>query len=176
MQTYTSSTKLNGKTIAIVAANGFNEAQMAEVQRTILSQAGVTKVISLETGLISGVNVNGWGLNFPVDLAFGDVLSSDFDGVIVIDGDASLEKLTESAHVKRILNGAVDASIPVMLAGGASTLASILDTDVTVAGEGEDMSVTGVVYTGTLDGETNTVLTQFVDVLSGEGVELKQAA
>ncbi len=175
MQTYTSSTKLSGKTIAIMAANGFNEAQMAEVQRTILSQAGVTKVISLETGLISGVNVNGWGLNFPVDLAFGDVLSSDFDGVIVIDGDASLEKLTESAHVKRILNGAIDASIPVLLAGDASSVTSVIDTDVVVA-EGDETSVSGVVYTGALNGETNSVLTQFVDTLSGAGVEIKQAA
>lgn len=161
MKTYTSSTKLSGKTIAIMAANGFNEAQMAEVQRTILSQAGVTKVISVDTGLISGVNVNGWGLNFPVDMAFGDVLSSDFDGVIVVDGQASLETLAGSAHVKRILNGAIEAGMPVMLAGSATSL-------VDASGD--------MVFSGDLNEETNEVLTQFVDTVAGADVEMKKVA
>ena len=184
-------TALTGKTVGIFAANGFSEAQMADIQRTVLGSGGKTKVISIDTGLISGVNTTGWGLNFPVDASIGDVLSSDFDAIVVLGGRASVEKFMTSAHTKRILNGALDAGTTVMMLDDAVTTTSLLENtsgltvavnDVTtdmveggIATETTNCVVSGQIITGTVTDEDQSVLGAFVETVSG-AQETKLAA
>lgn len=185
-------TALTGKTVGIFAASGFNEAQMADIQRTVLGSGGKAKIVSVDTGLISGVNTTGWGLNFPVDSSIGDVLSSDFDAIVILGGRASVEKFMTSAHTKRILNGALDAGTFVMILDDAVSVVSLLDnTDgltVSVSEETaslveggittttETVSVSGQIITGRVTDEDQTVLTTFVDTITGTATEQKLAA
>lgn len=185
---------LKGKTIGIFAANGFNETNMADMQRTILGSGGIAKIISVDTGLISGVNANGWGLNFPVDSSIGDVLSSDLDAIVVLGGSSSVEKFVTSAHTKRIINGALENDTVVVLLDDAVTAVSLLDntsgfsvsateeTKEAVTKEGVEVleapfTISGSLITGSITDADQGLIEAFVTRTQGAGEEtLKQAA
>ena len=64
---------LNGKRIAILATNGFEQAEL-EVPRERLKKAGATvEVISLAAGEIRGWDKKDWGRSVKVDKALADL-------------------------------------------------------------------------------------------------------
>lgn len=100
---------LIGKTIAILVANGFEETEMTEPQRTLLKLGAAVRVISPEQGLVNGWLGAAWGHYFPTDKHVGDVLGADFDLLVLPGGERSVTKLMNSAHTKRIVGHFLDA-------------------------------------------------------------------
>ena len=175
-------TDLQGKKIGLIVANGFDEAQFADIQRTVLTHAGKIDIVSSDSGLVAGVNNGVWGLNFPVNIALGDALSSDFDMIIVIGGGSSVLKLSKSAHTARILNSAIENNIPTVVLGEAVSLlkgvtaaegmtVSVNETTATMV-EGTSLKTSeasivmnGMLMTGQLTEEHTDVLTQMVEMV-----------
>lgn len=104
---------LAGKTIAILVANGFEETEMTEAQRSLLKLGATLRTISVEQGLVNGWHGTAWGHYFPVDRHVGDVLGADFDMLLLPGGERSVGKLRQSAHTRRIVGHFLDASKPV---------------------------------------------------------------
>lgn len=108
---------LLGTKIAILAANGFDEADMIAAQRA-LTQAGATmRLVSSDNGLVNGWNGQGWGHNFAVDAPLNTALGVDYEGLVVIGGERSLDKLKLTAHTKRFIGSFLAAQKPVVAMG-----------------------------------------------------------
>jgi protease I len=100
--------ELNGKKIAILATNGFEQAEL-EVPRDRLKKAGATvDVVSLAAGEIKGWNKKDWGRPVKVDKTLDQVSASDYDAVVLPGGQINPDLLRVEpkalAFVKDIFN------------------------------------------------------------------------
>jgi len=115
---------LAGKKIAILVANGFDENQMAEVQRALMKAKADIRTISPEQGVVNGWQGEGWGHHFPVNTPIGEALGSDFDMLILPGGMRSVVRLKTNPHTRRIVNHFIAAEKPIAAIGeGVSLLA-----------------------------------------------------
>jgi protease I len=114
---------LAGKKIALLAANGFDENQMTEIQRALTKVQAVIRTIAPEQGVVNGWQGEGWGHYFPVDVQIGEALGSDFDMLVVPGGERAITKLKSNPHVRRIISHFFDAGKPIAaIAAGVSLL------------------------------------------------------
>lgn len=107
--------KLEGKRVAIMVANGFEETEFTEPQKRMLQAGAAVKVVSRANGLVNGWYENTWGHFFPVDGDLAETLAIDFDGLIVPGGERSIEKLVGDAHAQRIVSAFMRAESPVLI-------------------------------------------------------------
>lgn len=115
---------LAGKNIAILAANGFDENQMTEIQRALTKAKAVTRTVAPENGVVNGWQGEGWGHYFPVDIQIGEALGSDFDILVIPGGERGVTKLKTNPHARRIITHFFEAGKPIAAIGaGVSLLA-----------------------------------------------------
>lgn len=108
---------LNGRTIALMVANGFDEIEFTEPQKRLIEAGAKVQVVSRANGLVNGWYDGGWGHFFPVDADLADTLAIDYDGLIVPGGIRSIDKMADDPHAKRILKAFLRADMPVALTG-----------------------------------------------------------
>lgn len=85
--------KLKGKTVAILATDGFEQSELLEPRR-ILEEAGArTLVISPKGGEIRGWNEKDWGQSVPVDRTLEEAVADDFDALVLPGGVMNPDKL-----------------------------------------------------------------------------------
>ena len=85
--------KLQGKKIAILATDGFEQVELTKPKKA-LEQAGATvHVISPKPGQIRGWKSTDWGDNTTVDKVLGDVKPADYDGLVLPGGQINPDKL-----------------------------------------------------------------------------------
>jgi protease I len=115
---------LAGKSIAILAANGFNENQMTEIQRALTVAKAKFKTVAPEQGVVNGWQGDHWGHYFPVDAPINEALGSDFDFLVIPGGERAIAKLKTNLHTRRIVNHFLEAEKPIAAIGaGVSLLA-----------------------------------------------------
>ncbi len=115
------------RTVAILAANGFEETEMTEPQRGLLAAGAVVKLVSPEQALVNGWHGGAWGHYFPVDVPLSSALAADFDALIVPGGERSVQKLLGTPHTQRFLKGFMEADKPVAVIGGATHLLAVAE-------------------------------------------------
>lgn len=113
---------LTGQKIAILAANGFEEADMIAAQRALVASGATMRLVSPDNGLVNGWDGKGWGHNFPVDAALNTALGVDFDGLVIVGGQRSFDKLNMTAHTKRFIGSFMLAQKPVVAFGDAANV------------------------------------------------------
>jgi len=85
--------ELSGKRIAILATNGFEQAEL-EVPRDSLKQAGATvEVVSLQAGEIKGWDKKDWGRPVKVDKTLDQVSAADYDAIVLPGGQINPDLL-----------------------------------------------------------------------------------
>ena len=85
--------QLDNKKIAILATNGFEQAEL-EVPRDKLKAAGATvHIISLEAGEIKGWDKKDWGRPVKVDKTLNQVSADDYDAVVLPGGQINPDLL-----------------------------------------------------------------------------------
>ena len=78
--------KLDGKKVAILVADGFEQVEMTK-PREALDEAGAeTKIVSLKAGKIQGMNHTDKGDKFDVDIAVKEARPNDFDALMIPGG------------------------------------------------------------------------------------------
>ena len=78
--------KLEGKKVAILVADGFEQVEMTE-PRAALHEAGAeTKIVSLKSGKIEGMNHADKGDKFDVDLTLDEARPENFDALMIPGG------------------------------------------------------------------------------------------
>lgn len=141
---------LAGKSIAILAANGFDENQMTEIQRALTTVKAKFKTIAPENGVVNGWQKDHWGHYFPVDIQIGEALGSDFDFLVIPGGERAMTKLKANLHTRRIVNHFLEAGKPVAAIGAGVSLLALSPRiiGVTVAAPAEmqeELKVAGAV-------------------------------
>ncbi len=95
------SNKLNGKKVAILIANGFEQVEMTE-PRKALDQAGAkTYIVSPENNKVKGWQHPNWGDEFSVDVALDHAKAEDYDALLLPGGVINPDRL-------RIIPGAIE--------------------------------------------------------------------
>jgi deglycase len=85
--------QLNGKRIAILATNGFEQSEL-EVPRDKLKAAGAkVDIVSLTSGEIKGWDKKDWGRRVKVDKTLADVSASDYDALVLPGGQINPDLL-----------------------------------------------------------------------------------
>jgi hypothetical protein len=69
---------LNGKRIAILATNGFEQSELMEPRRQLKEMGAKVVVISPESGEIRGWSKKDWGESVPVDAPLSSAKVEDF--------------------------------------------------------------------------------------------------
>ncbi len=113
--------------IAILAANGIDENNMTEIQRSLARVGWRAKVISPENGLIHSWAHNAWGHCYPADAKLEVSLGSDFDMLILPHGTRNADRLKTNAHTKRFITAFLLARKPVAAFGSAEDLLKICE-------------------------------------------------
>jgi protease I len=84
---------LKGKKVAILATNGFEQSEL-EVPRDRLIEHGATvKVVSPESGEITGWNKKDWGTAVKVDVPLDKASANDFDALVLPGGQINPDLL-----------------------------------------------------------------------------------
>lgn len=184
---------LSGVKIAILVANGFDEADMTESQRALLSAGAAPKVVSVDQGLVNGWQGRGWGHHFAVDLPLSTSLAADFAMLVIPGGARSLDKLKMTAHTRRFIGGFMAAGKPVAVFGDAVRLLAFAEQlggrTVTGAAESreeaeragaiwseETMALDGALLTGVSGNETRESLIRAMIDHFAQGSSVKKAA
>jgi protease I len=85
--------KLNGKRIAILATNGFEQSELEEPRRAIEAAGGKADVVSIQQGQIRGWQHTDWGSSVPVDVTLDRARPDDYDGLVLPGGVINPDKL-----------------------------------------------------------------------------------
>ena len=113
---------LQSQKVAVLMANGFNEKEFLKIQRAMIEQGAMLRIISTDSGLVNGWDGKGWGHNFAVDAQLNTALGIDYDAVIIPGGQRSLDKLKLTAHSRRFVGSLMAAMKPVICMGDAVQL------------------------------------------------------
>jgi protease I len=100
---------LKGKKIAILATNGFEQAEL-EVPRDRLKKAGANvEVVSLAAGEIKGWDVKDWGRPVKVDQTLDQISASDYDAVVLPGGQINPDLLRVEPKALKFIKDIFDA-------------------------------------------------------------------
>ena len=101
--------ELNGKKIAILATNGFEQSEL-EIPRDRLKQAGANvDIISLKAGEIKGWDRKDWGRPVKVDKTLDEVSASDYDAIVLPGGQINPDLLRVEARALKFIKDIFDA-------------------------------------------------------------------
>jgi protease I len=78
--------KLDGKKVAILAADGFEQVEMTKPREALDDAGAETKIVSLKSGQIQGMNHMEKGDKFDVDLTLDDARPEEFDALMIPGG------------------------------------------------------------------------------------------
>ena len=78
--------KLEGKKVAILVANGFEQVEMTQPRKALDEAGAETKIVSIKSGQIQGMHHADKGDKFDVDLTLDDARPEDFDALMIPGG------------------------------------------------------------------------------------------
>ena len=84
---------LRGKTIAILATDGFEQVELTEPKQAVEQAGATTRILSLKDGEIQGMHHDKKGDTFKVDALVAHANVDEFDGLILPGGVANPDTL-----------------------------------------------------------------------------------
>ncbi|MEO7724289.1 MAG: type 1 glutamine amidotransferase domain-containing protein [Chthoniobacterales bacterium] len=105
--------KLDGKKVAILVTDGFEQVEMTK-PREALNEAGAeTKIVSIKSGKIQGVNHDEKGDQFDVDLTLDEARADDFDALLIPGGLMNPDAMRQEERAIEFVRGFFEAGKPV---------------------------------------------------------------
>ena len=105
--------KLQGKTIAILATDGFEQAELLEPHKALKAAGATVEIISLKLDEIQGFEHLDSGQKVPVDKTLDTVQASSYDGLVLPGGANNPDALRIEPAVQRFVRAFFDAGKPV---------------------------------------------------------------
>jgi protease I len=104
---------LQGKKVAILAADGFEQVELTE-PRKALDQAGAkTELVSPAQGQVKGWNHTEWGDELPVDVPLQQARPESYDALLLPGGVMNPDHLRMNPDAVRFVKSFVDAGKPI---------------------------------------------------------------
>lgn len=104
-----SSDKLKGKRIAILATDGFEQAELLEPQKFLKNEGATVDVVSLKSGSIKGWDEKDWGDKVDVDKTLGDAQAGDYDALVLPGGQMNPDVLRTEPKAVNFVRDFVNA-------------------------------------------------------------------
>ena len=106
--------ELNGKTIAILAADGVEQVELVRPREAVEQAGARAELLSLETGEIQATehDINKAD-TFPVDKAVSDASPDDYDGLLLPGGTTNPDHLRQDEDAVRFVQEIFRAGKPV---------------------------------------------------------------
>ena len=105
--------KLDGKTIAFLAADGVEQIELTEPWKAVENEGGKPELISLESGQIQGFEHLDHGDRFDVDKTVADADAGDYDGLVLPGGVANPDFLRADDDATSFVRAFFEAGKPV---------------------------------------------------------------
>lgn len=77
---------LQGKKIAILATDGFEQVELTEPKKALEEAGAATEVVSLKSGAIKGWKTKDWGDSVKVDTTLDQARARDYDALVLPGG------------------------------------------------------------------------------------------
>jgi protease I len=84
---------LNGRTLAILATDGFEQSELTEPKRALEEAGATVHVIAPKAGMIRGWDRTDWGEEVEVDLELAQARPEDYDGLVLPGGQINPDRL-----------------------------------------------------------------------------------
>ena len=104
---------LNGKRIAILATDMFEQVELVEPRKALEGAGAETEIVSLEEGEIQGFNHYDKADTFSVDKAVETVSADDYDALLLPGGVGNPDTLRMDENAVGFVRSFVDAGKPV---------------------------------------------------------------
>lgn len=106
-------TNLNGKKIAILVTDGFEQIELTEPKKALEQAGAETQIVSLKSGQVRGWNHTEWGDKFDVDVLIDNASPKNYDGLLLPGGVMNPDKLRRDQRVLSFVKTFFDDSKPV---------------------------------------------------------------
>ncbi|MDC0666491.1 type 1 glutamine amidotransferase domain-containing protein [Nannocystis radixulma] len=108
-----SSTRLQGKKVAILVANGFEQVELVEPRKALDAAGAETVLVSPEKKRVRGWKFTDWGDEFPVDLELSAARPADFDALLLPGGVINPDTLRLDENAIKFIRHFVAADKPI---------------------------------------------------------------
>lgn len=105
--------QLSGKTVAILATDGVEEAELIEPRKALESAGAKTVLVSNHSGEIKGWQHDHWDKEFPVDKTLDQVTAADFDALFLPGGVLNPDKMRMNDRAVAFVQGFFNEDKPV---------------------------------------------------------------
>ena len=85
--------KLDGKRVAILATDGFEQAELFEPKKALEAEGATVAVISLKLGEVKGWDESDWGQSVLADATLDEASADAFDALVLPGGVMNPDKL-----------------------------------------------------------------------------------
>lgn len=99
------SNRLQGKKIAILATDGFEQSELLSPQSALLKAGADIEVVSIKEGQITGWNKDNWGEKVTVDKLASDANAADYDALLLPGGLFNPDSLRQNKDAKAFVDG-----------------------------------------------------------------------
>jgi protease I len=106
--------QLNGKKVAILVENGFEEVELVKPKQALEEAGAQTAIVSpAPDNKVRGWQHTDWGDEFPVDVPLNEAKADDYDALLLPGGVMNPDKLRRNEQALQFVRGFFEAGKPV---------------------------------------------------------------
>jgi protease I len=105
--------KLNGKTVAILIADGFEQSEFEKPLEALKEEGATVDIISLKKGTVRAWSKKDWGEEFEATVAIEDAHSGDYDALVLPGGVMNPDTLRSNPDVISFVKDFLEDEKPV---------------------------------------------------------------
>lgn len=105
--------QLNGKRVAILATNGFEQSELQQPREALTEAGAETHIVSPEADEITAWDEDDFGDSFEVDVKLEDANADDYDALLLPGGVMNPDKLRMNEQAVAFVRAFFDAGKPV---------------------------------------------------------------
>ena len=105
--------KLEGRTVAILATDGFEQSELLEPKKALEGEGAKTEVVSLESGTIRGWMLKNWGQDVPVDVTIKTARPEQYDALVLPGGMMNPDRLRVEQRAVDFVRAFFDSEKPI---------------------------------------------------------------
>jgi protease I len=105
--------KLQGKRVAILVADGFEQSELFEPKKALETAGAKTTIVSPESQAVKGWNDKQWGKAISVDMPLTSAKPEQFDALLLPGGVMNPDKLRMNDSAVKFVKAFVDSGKPV---------------------------------------------------------------
>ncbi|HEX4373596.1 MAG TPA: type 1 glutamine amidotransferase domain-containing protein [Puia sp.] len=104
---------LNGKKIAILTENGFEEVELTGPKKALEDAGAIVKIVSAQKQKVRGWNTDHWSIELPVDVDLMSADTNDYDALMIPGGVINPDKMRINPDYVEFAKKFIEAGKPV---------------------------------------------------------------